>query len=153
MLVCLLLIHPPPSLPLASILASSSEVLDSHCIATNFTCLLCAYNLIIMLPRLVVALASLAILLLAVVMPSNAFFTNTVTRSGGSSTSFSNYSSSALSVFGQQRQQQSSQGLSPLPRGISPFEKGLSKNIDIQGEFRKRAKRSIDIAISTIFED
>jgi hypothetical protein len=81
-------------------------------------------------------------------MPSNAFFTNTVTRSGVSSTSFSYYSSSALSVFGQQQQQQSSQGLSPLPRGISPFEKGLSKNIDIQGEFRKRAKRSIDIAIS-----
>ena len=101
-----------------------------------------------MLPRIVVALASLAVLLLAVVMPSNAFFTPTVTRSGVSSTSFSFYSSSALSVFGQQQQKQSSQGLSPLPRGISPFEKGLSKNIDIQGDFRKRAKRAIDIAIS-----
>lgn len=101
-----------------------------------------------MLPRIVVALASLTVLLLAVVMPSNAFTTTTITRSGVSSTSFSSYSSSALSVFGQQQQKQSSQGLSPLPRGISPFEKGLSKNIDIQGDFRKRAKRAIDIAIS-----
>lgn len=37
--------------------------------------------------------------------------------------------------------------LSPLPRGISPFEKSLSKGVDIQGEFRRTAKRAIDAAI------
>jgi len=42
----------------------------------------------------------------------------------------------------------SSSQLSPLPKGISPFEKSLSKNIDIQAEFRQRAKRAIDAAIS-----
>jgi len=42
---------------------------------------------------------------------------------------------------------QQSSSLSPLPRGISPFEKSLSKNIDVQGEFRKGAKRAIDAAI------
>mmetsp|Transcript_13221 Transcript_13221/g.28190 ORF Transcript_13221/g.28190 Transcript_13221/m.28190 type:complete len:161 (+) Transcript_13221:74-556(+) len=38
--------------------------------------------------------------------------------------------------------------LSPIPKGISPFEKSLSKNIDIQGDFRKRAKGAIDAAIA-----
>mmetsp|Transcript_7639 Transcript_7639/g.12595 ORF Transcript_7639/g.12595 Transcript_7639/m.12595 type:complete len:381 (-) Transcript_7639:90-1232(-) len=62
--------------------------------------------------------------------------------------SISSYSS-ALSVFGQQQQQSSSAlNLSPLPKGISPFEKSLSKNIDIQGDFRKRSKQAIDAAIA-----
>jgi len=38
-------------------------------------------------------------------------------------------------------------GLSPLPRGISPFEKSLSKGIDIQAQFRQGAKRAIDAAV------
>lgn len=37
--------------------------------------------------------------------------------------------------------------LTPLPRGISPFEKSLSKSIDIQANFRNIAKRAIDNAI------
>lgn len=75
----------------------------------------------------------------------NAFTSIAYTRCG----SISSYSS-ALSVFGQQQQQQSSSAikLSPLPKGISPFEKSLSKNIDIQGDFRKRAKAAIDAAIA-----
>ncbi len=43
--------------------------------------------------------------------------------------------------------QSSSSSLSPLPRGISPFEKSLSKNIDVQADFRQKAKRTIDYAI------
>jgi len=42
----------------------------------------------------------------------------------------------------------SSLSLTPIPKGISPFEKSLSKNIDIQADFRKLAKRAIDAAIS-----
>jgi hypothetical protein len=78
----------------------------------------------------------------------NAFTSsNTYTRRGSS---FSSPSSSSLSVFGQQSTQSSSpsSSLSPLPKGISPFEKSLSKNIDIQGDFRKRSKKGIDVAIS-----
>jgi len=37
--------------------------------------------------------------------------------------------------------------LSPLPRGISPFEKSLSKNIDVQADFRTRAKTAVDAAL------
>jgi hypothetical protein len=37
--------------------------------------------------------------------------------------------------------------LSPLPGGISPFEKSLSRNVDVQADFRKMAKRAIDAAI------
>ena len=36
--------------------------------------------------------------------------------------------------------------LTPLPKGISPFEKGLSKSMDIQGEFRKLAIRAVNEA-------
>ena len=39
-------------------------------------------------------------------------------------------------------------GLSPVPKGISPFEKSLSKSIDIQGTLRKTAKRAIEAAIA-----
>ncbi len=39
-------------------------------------------------------------------------------------------------------------GLTPLPQGISPFEKSLSKNLDIQGDFRKLALKSIQTVIS-----
>ena len=39
--------------------------------------------------------------------------------------------------------------LSPLPKGISPFEKSLSKKLDIQAEFRRRAKNAIDAAIAS----
>ena len=49
-------------------------------------------------------------------------------------------SSTALRVSGS--------GLSPLPKGISPFEKSMSKSIDIQGQFRKTAKRAIDAALA-----
>ena len=38
-------------------------------------------------------------------------------------------------------------GLTPLPRGISPFEKSLSKNLDIQQEFRQLAKKAVQSAI------
>lgn len=48
----------------------------------------------------------------------------------------------------QQQSSSSSLNLSPLPKGISPFEKSLSKNIDIQGDFRKRSKQAIDAAIA-----
>ena len=51
----------------------------------------------------------------------------------------------SLSVFGSS-QKSNAQSLSPLPRGISPFEKSLSKNLDIQAEFRQRAKKAIDAA-------
>lgn len=37
--------------------------------------------------------------------------------------------------------------LSPLPKGISPFEKSLSKGVDVQAQFRQSAKRAIDAAI------
>lgn len=36
--------------------------------------------------------------------------------------------------------------LSDLPRGISPFEKSLSKSIDVQADFRSRAKLAVDAA-------
>jgi len=39
--------------------------------------------------------------------------------------------------------------LSTLPKGISPFEKSLSKNIDIQADFRYRAKAAVDAAMSS----
>jgi len=96
--------------------------------------------------RPVVAALALAILLVSGYCNA---FTNSITytRCGSSVSS----SSSALSVFGQQSsttQSPSSSSLSPLPRGISPFEKSLSKNIDIQGDFRKRSKKAIDVAIS-----
>jgi len=80
---------------------------------------------------LLAALLSLAIL----VSGCNAF-TSTYTRCG-----------SISSVFGQQQQSSSALNLTPLPKGISPFEKSLSKNIDIQGDFRKSSKRAIDAAI------
>lgn len=51
-----------------------------------------------------------------------------------------------LHVFGGQNS--NSQALSPIPKGISPFEKSLSKNLNLQAEFRQRAKRAIDSAIS-----
>ena len=38
--------------------------------------------------------------------------------------------------------------LSDLPNGISPFEKSLSKTIDIQADFRSRAKAATETAIS-----
>jgi len=38
--------------------------------------------------------------------------------------------------------------LSDLPNGISPFEKSLSKTIDIQADFRSRAKAAAETAIS-----
>ena len=41
----------------------------------------------------------------------------------------------------------SSRSLSPLPKGISPFEKSISKSIDVQADFRRTAKRAIDAAI------
>ncbi len=37
--------------------------------------------------------------------------------------------------------------LTPLPKGISPFEKSISKNLDIQQTFRQIAKKAIDNAI------
>ena len=55
--------------------------------------------------------------------------------------------STALSVYGSQKSS-SRTSLSPLPKGISPFEKSLSKNLNIQAEFRQRAKRAIDDAIA-----
>lgn len=42
----------------------------------------------------------------------------------------------------------SSSSLTPLPAGISPFEKSLSKNLDIQGDFRKLAKEAVSAAIN-----
>ena len=39
-------------------------------------------------------------------------------------------------------------GLSPVPKGISPFEKSMSKSIDIQGTLRKTAKLAIESAIA-----
>jgi hypothetical protein len=57
---------------------------------------------------------------------------------------------SSLQSFGPpsiNQNSQSSSSLSPLPRGISPFEKSLSKNIDVQADFRQKAKRAIDYAI------
>ena len=36
--------------------------------------------------------------------------------------------------------------LTPLPKGISPFEKGMSKSMDIQGDFRKLAVRAVNEA-------
>ena len=50
-------------------------------------------------------------------------------------------------AFTNKYSQSASSSLSPLPRGISPFEKSLSKNIDVQADFRQRAKRAIDYAI------
>lgn len=50
---------------------------------------------------------------------------------------------SLLRIFGTTN----SQSLSPLPKGISPFEKSLSKNIDVQADFRQKAKRAIDSAV------
>eukprot|EP00979_Chaetoceros_neogracilis_P002731 scaffold447_cov250-Chaetoceros_neogracile.AAC.3 len=38
--------------------------------------------------------------------------------------------------------------LTPLPKGISPFEKTLSKNLDIQQEFRLLAKKAVQAAIN-----
>jgi hypothetical protein len=38
--------------------------------------------------------------------------------------------------------------LSDLPIGISPFEKSLSKSIDVQADFRSRAKVAVNSAIS-----
>jgi len=37
--------------------------------------------------------------------------------------------------------------LSPLPEGISPFEKSISKKIDIQGNLRTQAKPAVEKAI------
>jgi len=39
--------------------------------------------------------------------------------------------------------------LSLLPRGISPFEKSISKDIDVQADFRSRAKAAMDTALSS----
>ena len=39
--------------------------------------------------------------------------------------------------------------LTPLPQGISPFEKSLSKNIDVQGQFRTLAKSAVDAAMKS----
>jgi len=39
--------------------------------------------------------------------------------------------------------------LSELPQGISPFEKSLSKNIDVQADFRSRAKAAVETAVSS----
>ncbi|KAL9182620.1 hypothetical protein ACHAXT_013272 [Thalassiosira profunda] len=55
---------------------------------------------------------------------------------------------SPLGVFGGPQKSSAQSSLSPLPRGISPFEKSLSKNIDIQAQFRQGAKRAIDAAIA-----
>ena len=52
-----------------------------------------------------------------------------------------------LRVFGGPTGTDSPRSLSPLPRGISPFEKSISKNIDVQADFRRTAKRAIDAAI------
>lgn len=38
--------------------------------------------------------------------------------------------------------------LSPLPEGISPFEKSLSKSIDVQANFRRQAKPAVDAAVA-----
>jgi hypothetical protein len=38
--------------------------------------------------------------------------------------------------------------LTPLPKGISPFEKSLSKNLDIQQQFRQIAKKAVQNAIT-----
>ena len=70
-------------------------------------------------------------------------FTTCITKGVGST-----YPSTSLNVFGGSKSTGQSSSLSPLPRGISPFEKSLSKNIDIQAEFRKRAKIGIDAALS-----
>jgi len=37
--------------------------------------------------------------------------------------------------------------LSELPEGISPFEKGASKNLDVQGDFRLRAQKAVEEAL------
>ena len=37
--------------------------------------------------------------------------------------------------------------LSDLPKGINPFEKSVSKSLDVQADFRERAKRAVDAAI------
>jgi len=39
--------------------------------------------------------------------------------------------------------------LSLLPRGISPFEKSISKSIDVQADFRSRAKAAVDAALAS----
>jgi hypothetical protein len=41
-----------------------------------------------------------------------------------------------------------SMNLTPLPKGISPFEKSVSKNLDIQKTFRQIAKKAVDNAIN-----
>jgi hypothetical protein len=46
-------------------------------------------------------------------------------------------------------EKQLQQKLTPLPKGISPFEKSLSKNLDTQAEFRKIAKKAVDNAIAS----
>jgi hypothetical protein len=38
--------------------------------------------------------------------------------------------------------------LTPLPKGISPFEKSLSKNLDIQEQFRRLAKKAVQTALA-----
>ena len=42
---------------------------------------------------------------------------------------------------------QNNLSLTPLPQGISPFEKSLSKSLDIQQEFRTLAKKAVQAAI------
>mmetsp|Transcript_2277 Transcript_2277/g.5140 ORF Transcript_2277/g.5140 Transcript_2277/m.5140 type:complete len:277 (+) Transcript_2277:68-898(+) len=66
-----------------------------------------------------------------------------------SSTSTRKTSSTSLFIFGNDNSQQQStanKGLTPLPKGISPFEKSLSKSIDIQATFRQYSKKAIDNA-------
>eukprot|EP00566_Odontella_aurita_P000603 CAMPEP_0113555128 /NCGR_PEP_ID=MMETSP0015_2-20120614/16542_1 /TAXON_ID=2838 /ORGANISM="Odontella" /LENGTH=373 /DNA_ID=CAMNT_0000456365 /DNA_START=109 /DNA_END=1233 /DNA_ORIENTATION=+ /assembly_acc=CAM_ASM_000160 len=53
-----------------------------------------------------------------------------------------------LSAIGGGSAQTSPPGLSDLPRGISPFEKSLSKSIDVQADFRSRAKTAVDAAVA-----
>ena len=51
-----------------------------------------------------------------------------------------------ITLFANPSSQQ--QQLSDLPTGISPFEKSLSKSIDVQADFRNRAKPALEKAMA-----
>jgi hypothetical protein len=53
------------------------------------------------------------------------------------------------SLLNAEKQLKQQKELTPLPKGISPFEKSISKNLDIQADFRKIAKKAVDNAIAS----
>ena len=92
--------------------------------------------------RLIIQLFSCsALLLLLLCKTCIAFAPSCISRTAYTRTT-------SLHVFGGPKTSSSQSSLSPIPKGISPFEKSMSKSIDIQAEFRKTAKRAIDAALS-----